>query len=148
MFLSCIVHLLRHRLAFCGWKEPQKVAAELKAIYRAESAEATARRLAEFEVGPWGGEFPMIAASWKRNWEQVIPLFACGPEIRKMICTTNAIKNLHMQLRKTLKNRGRFTSDESAVKLIYLALRNIMKKWIEPIRWKAAAGQFAIQFAT
>ncbi len=89
----------------------------------------------------------MIVASWRRNWEQVIPFFAYGPEIRKMIYTTNAIESLHMQLRKILKNRGHFPNDESAVKLIYLTLRNVTKKWNRPpISWKAAAGQFAIQF--
>lgn len=146
---TCIVHLIRHSLSFCGWKERQKVASELKTIYRAENAEAAEQRLTEFENGPWGKKFPMIAASWKRNWEQVIPFFAYSPEIRKMIYTTNAIESLHMQLRKVLKNRGHFPSDESAVKLIYLALRNVTKKWNRPpISWKAAAGQFAIQFGT
>lgn len=146
---TCIVHLIRHSLSFCGWKERQKVAAELKTVYRAENAEAAAQRLSEFENGPWGKKFPMIAASWKRNWEQVIPFFAYSPEIRKMIYTTNAIESLHMQLRKVLKNRGHFPNDESAVKLIYLALRNVTKKWNRPpISWKAAAGQFAIQFGT
>lgn len=146
---TCIVHLIRHSLSFCGWKERQKVAAELKTVYRAENAEAAAQRLSEFENGPWGKKFPMIATSWKRNWEQVIPFFAYSPEIRKMIYTTNAIESLHMQLRKVLKNRGHFPNDESAVKLIYLALRNVTKKWNRPpISWKAAAGQFAIQFGT
>lgn len=144
---TCIVHLTRHSLSFCGWKDRQKVAAELKAIYRAENADAAAKRLAEFEAGPWGKKFPMIAQSWKRNWEQVIPFYAYGAEIRKMIYTTNAIESLHMQLRKVLKNRGHFPNDEAAVKLIYLALRNITQKWNKPpITWKAAAGQFAIQF--
>jgi putative transposase len=146
---TCIVHLIRHSLSFCGWKERKKVAAELKTVYQAENAEAAARRLTEFEQGPWGKKFPMIVASWKRNWEQVIPFFAYGPEIRKIIYTTNAIESLHMQLRKVLKNRGHFPTDESAVKLIYLALRNITKKWNRPpMSWKAAAGQFAIQFET
>jgi len=146
---TCIVHLLRYSLAFCGWKDRQKVAAELKKVYRAENAEEAARRLAEFAAGPWGKKFPMIAESWKRNWEQVIPFYAYGPEIRKMIYTTNAIESLNMQLRKVLKNRGHFPSDESAIKLIYLALRNITKKWNKPpIHWKAAVGQFAIQFGT
>ena len=146
---TCIVHLIRHSLSFCGWKERKKVAAELKTVYQAENAEAAARRLTEFEQGPWGKKFPMIVASWKRNWEQVIPFFAYGPEIRKIIYTTNAIESLHMQLRKVLKNRGHFPTDESAVKLIYLALRNITKKWNRPpMSWKAAAVQFAIQFET
>jgi transposase-like protein len=144
---TCIVHLTRFSLSLCGWKDRAKVAAELRAIYRAETAEAAAVRLAEFEAGPWGRKFPMIGQSWRRNWEQVIPFFAYPPEIRKMIYTTNAIESLHMQLRKVLKNRGHFPSDEAATKLIYLALRNITKSWKNPpITWKAAAGQFAIQF--
>lgn len=144
---TCIVHLIRHNLSFCGWKDRQKVATELKSIYRAENAEVAKRRLEEFEAGLWGKKFPMIAQSWKRNWEQIIPFFAYGPEIRKMIYTTNAIESLHMQIRKVLKTRGHFPSDESATKLIYLALRNITKKWNKPpVTWKAAAGQFAIQF--
>lgn len=144
---TCIVHLIRYSLSFCGWKERQKVATELKSIYRAENAEVAAQRFSEFENGPWGKKFPMIAASWKRNWEQVIPFFAYGPEIRKMIYTTNAIESLHMQVRKVIKNRGHFPNDESAVKLIYLALRNVTKKWkMPPVTWKAAAAQFAIQY--
>lgn len=146
---TCIVHLTRYSLSFCGWKDRQKVAAALKAIYRAETAQAAADRLAEFEAGPWGRKFPMIAQSWRRNWEQIIPFYAYAPEIRKMIYTTNAIESLNMQLRKVLKTRGHFPNDEAATKLIYLALRNITKKWKKPpIQWKAAAGQFAIQFGT
>lgn len=146
---TCIVHLTRYSLSFCGWKDRQKVANELKTIYRAETAETAAHRLGEFEAGPWGKKFPMIGQSWRRNWEQVIPFYSYAPEIRKMIYTTNAIESLNMQLRKVLKNRGHFPNDEAATKLIYLALRNITKKWKKPpVQWKAAAGQFAIQFGT
>ena len=146
---TCIVHLTRYSLSFCGWKDRQKVANELKTIYRAETAETAAQRLGEFEAGPWGKKFPMIGQSWRRNWEQVIPFYSYAPEIRKMIYTTNAIESLNMQLRKVLKNRGHFPNDEAATKLIYLALRNITKKWKKPpVQWKAAAGQFAIQFGT
>ncbi|HET9376213.1 MAG TPA: transposase, partial [Chthoniobacterales bacterium] len=88
-----------------------------------------------------------IVQSWRRVWEQVIPFFAYPAEIRKIIYTTNAIESLHMQLRKVLKTRGHFPSDEAATKLIYLAIRNITKKWKNPpITWKLAATQFAIQF--
>lgn len=144
---TCIVHLIRNSLAFCGWKERSKVAAALKMVYRAETAEVAAQRLSEFEAGPWGKKFPMIGQIWRRHWDQVIPFYAFGPEIRKIIYTTNAIESLHMQLRKVIKTRGHFPSDESALKLIYLALRNITKKWNKPpIQWKAAISQFAIQF--
>ena len=89
----------------------------------------------------------MIGPSWRRQWEQVIPFFNFSPEIRKIIYTTNAIESLNMQLRKVLKNRGHFPSDEAATKLIYLALQNITRKWKNPqITWRAAISQFAIQF--
>jgi putative transposase len=94
-----------------------------------------------------GKKLPPIVQSWRRVWEQVIPFFAYPAEIRKIIYTTNAIESLHMQLRKVLKNRGHFPSDAATTKLIYLAIRNITKKWKNPpITWKLAATQFAIQF--
>ena len=108
------------------------MARELKAIYRAETAETAAKRLSEFDAGPWGRKYPMIAESWRRNWEQIIPFYSYPPEVRKIIYTTNAIESLHMQLRKVLKNRGHFPSDEAATKLIFLALRNITKSWKNP----------------
>ena len=92
---TCIVHLSRYCLSFCGWKERQPVARELKAIYRAETAEAAAKRLTEFEAGPWARKYPMIAESWRRNWEQIIPFYGFAPEVRKIIYTTNAIESLH-----------------------------------------------------
>ena len=144
---TCIVHLTRFSLSFCGWKERKQVAVGLRAIYRAETAQAAEARLAEFEAGVWGKKYPMIVQSWRRNWEQVIPFYAYPSEIRKMIYTTNAIESLHMQLRKVLKNRGHFPSDEAATKLIYLALRNITKKWKNPpVTWRSAANQFGKRF--
>ena len=146
---TCIVHLIRHSLSYCGWKEREAVAAALKRIYRAESAGVAAQRLGEFEAGEWGRKYPTIAASWRRAWEQVIPFFAYPAEVRKIIYTTNAIESLNMQLRKIIKTRGHFPSDEAATKLLYLALRNITAKWKSPpLHWKAAANQFAIQFGT
>jgi putative transposase len=144
---TCIVHLIRTSLSFCGWKERKSVATELKSIYSAETAELAAKRLEDFERGPLGKKIPAIVQCWRRVWQQVIPFFAYPKEIRKIIYTTNAIESLHMQLRKVLKNRGHFPSDEAATKLIYLALRNITKKWKNPpITWKLAATQFAIRF--
>ena len=88
-----------------------------------------------------------IAQAWRRQWTQVTPFFAYPPEVRRIIYTTNAIESLHMQLRKIVKNRGHFPNDEAATKLLYLALRNISKKWQMPNRtWKEAANQFAIMF--
>ena len=95
----------------------------------------------------WDREYPSISSSWRNNWVRIIPLFGYPPEIRKVIYTTNAIESLNMSLRKVTKNRGSFPNDEAAFKLLYLALRNIAKKWTMPIRdWKSALNQFAILF--
>ena len=144
---TCIVHLMRFSLSFCGWQERKAVASELKKIYQSNNARTAEEALREFEKGKWGKKFPMIGQSWRRHWEEVIPFFAFPRDVRKMIYTTNAIESLNMQLRKVIKNRGHFPNDEAATKLIYLALRNITKKWKNaPINWKAAAAQFTIQF--
>ena len=144
---TCIVHLIRGSLAYCNYKEIKAVAAALKLIYRAESAEAAEARLTEFEASEWAKKYPTIAPMWRRAWEQIIPFFAYPPEVRKIIYTTNAIESVNMQLRKIIKTRGHFPSDEAATKLLYLALLNITKKWKSPpLNWKSAANQFAIQF--
>ena len=144
---TCIVHLTRFSLAYCTWQDRAKVAAALKNIYRAASAAEAEQRLVEFAESPLGQKYPMIAASWRRHWAEVIPFYDYPPEIRKMIYTTNAIERLNMQLRKVLKNRGHFPSEEAATKLIYLALRNIVKQWKRPpTQWGAAAHQFALKF--
>ena len=143
---TCIVHMIRHSLNYVPWNECKAVAADLKAIYRAESADAAALRLDAFEE-KWDGKYPPIGQSWRRNWEQVIPFFAYPEAVRKIIYTTNAIESLNMSLRKIIKNRGHFPSDDAATKLLYLALRNAAKKWTMPPRtWKAALNQFAILF--
>jgi len=144
---TCIVHLLRHSLAYATWKERKPVAAALQTIYRAPSADAARAALDAFAAGDWGRKHPPIVAAWRRQWEQVIPLFAHPPEIRRLLYTTNAIESLHMQLRKILKTRGHFPSDAAATKLLYLALRNIVRRWKAPPReWKAAMNQFAILY--
>jgi transposase-like protein len=144
---TCIVHLTRFSLAYCSWQDRQGVANALKEIYRASSAEAAERLLAAFAESTAGKKYPMIAASWRRHWAEVIPFYDYPPEIRKMIYTTNAIESLNMQVRKVIKNRGHFPSEEAASKLIYLALRNIVKEWKRPpTHWGAAAHQFALKF--
>jgi putative transposase len=143
---TCIVHLLRHSLKFVGFKERKQVAAALKGIYQAPTAKAAEERLSEFE-SDWDDRYPAIGRSWRRNWEHVIPFFDFPPDIRRVIYTTNAIESLHSSIRKVIKNRGHFPNDEAATKLIYLALRNIEKKWIMPARtWKEALNQFAVLF--
>ena len=144
---TCIVHLIRNSLNLASWKDRKGLTAALKPIYQAANAEAAATALGAFAQGQWGQKFPTVVAMWQRQWEQVIPFFAYPPEVRKIVYTTNAIESLHMQLPKIVKNRGHFPSDEAASKLLFLALRNIEKKWkMPPVTWKQAANQFAILF--
>ena len=143
---TCIVHLVRNSLNYVSWKERRAIAADLRTVYQAETEQAALLRLEAFEEN-WGGKYPPIGQSWRRNWEQVIPFFAYPAEIRKIIYITNAIESLNMSLRKIIKNRGHFPSDEAATKLLYLALRNAAKKWTMPARtWKQALNQFAVLF--
>ena len=143
---TCIVHLVRHSLRFVPWKDRKEVATDLKAVYRAETVEVAQEKLREFEA-KWDGKYPTIGQSWRRNWEQIIPFLAYPQEIRKVIYTTNAIESLNRSLRKAVKARGHFPSDEAAVKLLYLAIRNLTAKWKMPPReWTMAMNQFAILF--
>ena len=140
----CIVHLVRHSLNYVGWKQRKEVARELKLIYTAATEVEAEQRLDEFSL-KWDAKFPMIAKSWRSNWARVIPFFAHPPEIRKVIYTTNAIESLNMSLRKVTKARSSFPNDEAVSKLLYLALRNIAKKWTMPVHaWKDALNRFAI----
>lgn len=142
----CIVHLVRHSLNYVSWKLRKEVAADLRTIYTAATVEEAEARLAEFEEKR-GAAYPPIVQSWRRNWPRIIPFFDYPPEIRKVIYTTNAIESVNMSLRKITKNRGSFPSDESLLKLFYLAIQNISQKWTMPIRdWKAALNRFTIQF--
>lgn len=140
----CIVHMVRHSLNFVGWKQRKEVAADLRLVYTAATESDAETRLAEF-AAKWDERFPMIARSWRANWARVVPFFAHPPEIRKVIYTTNAIESLNMSLRKVTKTRSSFPNDEAVMKLLYLALRNIAKKWTMPIQnWKDALNRFAI----
>jgi len=139
----CIVHLVRASLNYVSWKERKKIALELKAIYRAATAEEAERELADF-AERWNGKYPTIVALWQRNWERVIPFFAFPAEVRKILYTTNAIESLNMSLRKSLKSRAAFPSEEAALKVMYLALRSVISKWERPLQWKAALNQFTV----
>jgi putative transposase len=142
----CIVHMVRHSLNYVSWKMRREVAADLKSIYACSTIEQAAAALDAFEER-WGKDYPSIGQSWRRNWERITPFFDYPPEIRRVIYTTNAIESVNMSLRKITKNRGSFPSDESLIKLFYLALRNISQKWNMPIRdWKAALNRFSIEF--
>ena len=142
---TCIIHLIRNSLAFVSWKDRKLVMPDLKAIYRAETAEAAAAELDAFEA-EWGKRYPAIGQAWRRAWEHVVPLFAFPPAIRKMIYTTNAVESLNRSLRKIIKTRGSFPTDEAALKLLFLAIRNAGVHWRRPIEWTAAVEQFAILF--
>ena len=142
----CIVHMVRNSLRFVSWKQRKEVAADLRLIYQSATAEQAEMELTAFEA-KWDKTHPTISMSWRRNWAQVIPFFAYPADIRKVIYTTNAIESLNMSLRKVTKNRGSFPTDEAMLKLLYLALKNIAKKWTLPIRdWKAAMNRFTILF--
>jgi putative transposase len=142
----CIVHLVRHSLNYVGWKQRKEVAADLQTIYRAATREEAECRLDEF-AQKWDAQFPTISRSWRANWERIVPFFAYPADIRRVIYTTNAIESVNMSLRKIIKTRGSFPTDEAALKLLYLALQNISRKWTMPIKeWKAALNRFAIIF--
>ena len=144
---TCIVHLIRNSLDYASWKDRKVLAAAIKPIYTAVSAEAAQAELDAFEQGPWGRKFPTVAAAWRRNWDRVIPFFAFPPAVRRVIYTTNAIESVNAQLRKIIKTRGHFPSDDAATKLIWLALRNITADWGRAAyNWKEAMNQFAILY--
>lgn len=142
----CIVHLVRNSLNYVSWNKRKEVAADLRKIYTAATVDEAEQHLCAFEE-KWNDAYPSIAKSWRNNWERVIPFFAFPPEIRKIIYTTNAIESVNMSLRKVTKNRGSFPNDDAVMKLFYLALSNISKKWTMPLRdWKPALNRFSIQF--
>ena len=142
---TCIVHLVRHSLNFCGWKDRKAVAKDLKRIYQATDDKEAEKALVEFEA-EWGQKYPSIAPSWRRAWQEVIPFFAFPPAVRKIIYTTNAIESLNRVIRKTTKTRGSFPTDDAATKLIYLAIRNFEKNGNAVREWVAARNQFAILY--
>lgn len=145
---TCIVHLIRNSLDYASWKDRKALAAAIRPIYTATSAESAQAELDAFAAGPWGQKFPTVSASWRNAWDRVIPFFAFPPGVRKVIYTTNAIENINSQLRKIIKTRGHFPTDEAATKLIWLALRNITADWGRAAHdWKTAMNQFAILYA-
>lgn len=145
MVQTCIVHLIRNSLAFVSWKDRKSVVQDLKHVYRAANAELALEWLDGFEER-WARQYPTIAPMWRRAWDYVTPLFAFPPAIRKMIYTTNAVESLNRSLRKIIKTRGSFPTDDAALKLLYLAIRNAGLRWRRPIEWTAAMSQFAILF--
>jgi putative transposase len=144
---TCIVHLLRNSMDFVSWKDRKGLATALKHIYRATDAETAERALTAFEAGPWGQRYPAIGQSWRRAWSEVIPFFAFPDEVRRIVYTTNAIEALNSKLRRAVRARGHFPSDDAATKLLYLVLNRSEKEWKMPPReWAMAKAQFAVIF--
>jgi putative transposase len=141
----CIVHLVRASMQYVNWKLRKTVAADLRRIYTAPTAEAAETELEQFEA-KWESRHPAISQIWRRNWSRIIPFFAFAPDIRKVIYTTNAIESLNMTLRKVIKTRASFPSEEAATKLLYMALLNVSKKWNAVQSWREALNQFQIMW--
>ena len=144
---TCIVHLIRRSLDYAGHKDRGPLATALRPIYTAPSADVAAEALDVFAEGPWGHRFPMVVKTWRTAWTQVIPFFAFPPDVRRVMYTTNALESLNRSIRKIIKVRGHFPSDDAAIKLVWLALRNITAAWVLPAqRWKPALHAFALAF--
>jgi putative transposase len=144
---TCIVHLLRHSLDFVSWKDRKPVAAALKGIYRAVDAAAGEAALSAFQESFWGQKYPAIGQSWRRAWGEVVPFYAFPGDVRRILYTTNAIEALNAKLRRAVRARGHFPSDEAATKLLFLVLNRSEKEWIMPPReWSMAKSQFAVLF--
>lgn len=144
---TCIVHLIRNSMSYANWQDRRKLGSALRPIYGAVNAQAGEQALHAFAQGPWGQKYPMIATAWDKAWERVIPFFAFPPDIRRIIYTTNAIESVNSQLRKIIKTRGQFPTDEAALKLLWLAIRNVTTRWgCATHYWTAAMQQFAILY--
>jgi putative transposase len=143
---TCIVHLIRHSLEYASWRDRRTLAAALKTIYAAPTEEAARAALETFDASPLGQRFPTVGAAWRRAWTQVVPFFAFPPAIRRALYTTNALENVHRQLRKIIKTRGHFPNDEAATKLLWLALRNITLQWARHQGWADVMHHFVILY--
>jgi putative transposase len=142
----CIVHKLRNSLKYVTWKDRKAVATDLKKVYSSSTISEAEMALDNF-AERWDGKYPAISPSWRTDWDRLTVFFDYPPEIRKVIYTTNAIESLNYSLRKVMKNRGSFPNDEAIIKLLYLAIKKISKRWTMPIRdWKKALNQFVILF--
>src|SRR6186997_981933 len=144
---TCIVHLIRNSLAFVAYKDRKGVAAALRDIYRAVDATAGEAALEAFAEGPWGRKYPAIGHAWRRAWGEVVPFYAFPDEVRRLLYTTNAIEALNSKLRRAVRARGHFPTDEAAIKLLFLVLNRSEKEWkMEPREWVMAKAQFAVIF--
>jgi len=142
----CLVHMVRNSLKYVGWKERRQIAQDLRAIYASPTAEAGYRELEEF-VAKWGDRYPKIGESWRGKWDVLSGFFAYPPEIRKVIYTTNAVESINASLRKVTRKRGAFPNPESVRKVLYLAMKNVAKRWTRPIKnWHIALNHLSVVF--
>lgn len=146
IFQTCIVHMVRHSLTYVPHKEKKVVAADLRNIYNAATVELGSAALDDFEL-TWGDKYAAIVKSWRNNWEKITPFYDFPVDIRRVIYTTNMIESLNASLRKTVRNRGHFSTEDALMKILYLATKQASKKWTMPVRnWSQALNQFAIMF--
>jgi putative transposase len=146
IFQTCIVHMVRHSLNYVPYTEKKAVVSDLKKIYQADTVVLAEQALDDFEL-TWGEKYAAIVKSWRQHWDKIIPFFDYPREIRKVIYTTNIIESLNRVLRKSVKTRGHFPTEDALMKVLYLAIRGVSKKWTMPLRdWKQALNQFAIRF--
>jgi putative transposase len=146
-FQTCLIHIVRHSLNYVPYTEKKDVATGLKKIYHADTLTLAEQALDDFEI-TWGNKYGSIVKSWRQNWDKIIPFLSFPKEIRKVIYTTNIIESLNNTLRKSVRNRGHFSTEDSLMKVLYLAIKGVSKKWTMPIRdWKQALNQFAILFS-
>lgn len=142
----CVVHQIRNSLRYVASKDQKEFMRDLKKVYRAPNKQAAESYLEQLSE-KWGERYPVVIKSWKTNWERLTAYFAYSPAIRKLIYTTNAVEGFHRQVRKVTKNKGAFVNDKALEKLIYLAVRNIQKKWTQPLQnWSLTIQQLAIRF--
>lgn len=142
---TCIVHLIRNSMRFVPYRDRRQVAKDLKPIYTAATADEANDELERFEQA-WSDRYPMISKTWRDAWQQVIPFLAFPPDVRRVVYTTNTIEALHRQVRKTIKTRGHFPTEEAARKLIYLSIQNAQQSWRTTYNWTAALAAFKIHF--
>lgn len=143
---TCIVHQIRNSLKFVGSKNQKEFMKDLKLVYQAVSKDQAEVELDNLEL-KWGADYPIVLKSWRTNWDRLSAYFQYSDSIRKMIYTTNTVEGYHRQIRKVTKNKGTFTSDTALEKLVYLAYRNIRKKWTMPLaNWGKTAQQLAILY--
>ncbi len=146
LFQTCIVHMVRHSLNYVPYNEKKAVAADLKKIYESSTVDLAKQALDDFEL-TWGDKYQIIVKSWRNNWEKITPFMQFPIEIRKVIYTTNIVESLNNTLRKSVRNRGHFPTEDALMKVLYLAINGVSKKWTMPVRdWKLALNRFAIMF--